>query len=74
MGGGSQSGEAVASELLTTAETARLGNMAQTTLRRWSRRGIAPAPVSIGGAVRRTRAFEATWVEQGITTASRESH
>ena len=58
-------------ELLTTAEAARLVNVGERTLWRWSRAGIAPAPVHIGGAVRyRARS---TWhgfkpAARGLTT------
>ena len=45
----------IVSELLTTAEAARLLNIGERTLWRHSRSGAAPAPVTIGGAVRYRR-------------------
>ena len=40
--------ESITPELLTTAEAARLVNVGERTLWRWSRCGIAPPPVKIG--------------------------
>jgi predicted DNA-binding transcriptional regulator AlpA len=52
-------------ELLTTAEAARLVNVGERTLWRWSRCGIAPAPIHIGGAVRYRRAEYLAWIQAG---------
>ena len=38
--------------LLTTKQTAKLCGCGERTLWRWSRSGIAPAPVKIGGGIR----------------------
>ena len=52
--------------LLTTAEAAELLSIGERTLWRWSRSGIAPAPVKIGGsAVRYRRDEYLTWIAEG---------
>lgn len=56
-------------ELLKTSEAARLANIGQRTLWRWSRSGLAPAPVKIGlgprPSVRFVRAEFVEWIEAG---------
>ena len=52
-------------ELLTTKQAAKLCGIGERTLWRWSRSGIAPAPVKIGGAVRFRRDEYMTWIEAG---------
>jgi len=52
-------------ELLTTAEAARLLGIGERTLWRHSRSGEAPAPVSIGGAVRYRRSEILEWITAG---------
>lgn len=61
----SSSVEAVASELLTTAEVARLVNAGQRSVWRWSRSGVMPAPVRIGNAVRFRRSEILEWLDAG---------
>jgi len=61
--------ETIPPELLTTAEAARLVNVGERTLWRWSRCGIAPRPVKIGtgktGAVRYRRDEYLAWIRAG---------
>lgn len=53
-------------ELMTTKETARLVNCGERTLWRWSRSGIAPAPIKINGTVvRYRRAVMMEWIADG---------
>jgi predicted DNA-binding transcriptional regulator AlpA len=53
-------------ELLTTAESARLCNVGERTLWRWSRSGTAPPPIRIGGrAVRYRRDELLRWIADG---------
>jgi excisionase family DNA binding protein len=53
-------------ELLTTRQAAALVNCGERTLWRWSRSGVAPAPVKIGGsAVRYRRDEYLAWIAQG---------
>ena len=61
------------SELLTTKEVAKMVNAGERTVWRWSRSGIMPAPLKIGGkAVRFRRADITAWVEEGcpVVTAA----
>jgi predicted DNA-binding transcriptional regulator AlpA len=58
-------GSGAVPELLTTSEAARLVNVGERTLWRWSRCGIAPPPLRIGGAVRYRRAEYLTWIRAG---------
>lgn len=52
--------------LLTTAEAARLAGIGERTLWRWSRSGIAPAPIKIGGAAVRYRRHDLeVWISAG---------
>jgi len=55
--------------LLTTREAARPANVGERTWWRWSRCGIAPAPLKIGegkqGAVRFRRADILEWIQAG---------
>jgi predicted DNA-binding transcriptional regulator AlpA len=61
--------ETIAPELLTTAEAARLCNVGQRSLWRWSRCGIAPRPIKIGvgprAAVRYRRSEYLAWIAAG---------
>jgi predicted DNA-binding transcriptional regulator AlpA len=61
--------ETIIPELLTTAEAARLCNVGERTLWRWSRCGITPRPVKIGagknGAVRYRRLEYLEWIAAG---------
>jgi predicted DNA-binding transcriptional regulator AlpA len=56
-------------ELLTTPEAARMCNVGERTLWRWSRCGIAPEPIKIGmgktGAVRYRRDLYLNWIRAG---------
>lgn len=55
--------ENIVPELLTTAEAARLCNVGERTLWRWSRSGVAPKPIKIGGtAVRYRRDEYLDWI------------
>ncbi len=60
-------------ELLTTAEAAKLVNVGERTLWRWSRCGIAPRPVKLGhgknGAVRFRRNEYLAWIAAGCPRA-----
>ena len=69
MNGGNQSPDTLTPELLTTAEAARLVNVGERTLWRWSRAGIAPAPIHIGGAVRYRRTEYLEWIATGCPRA-----
>jgi len=54
------------SELLTTAEAARLLNIGTRTLWRWSHSGRAPRPLTLSGrCVRFRRAELLAWLEAG---------
>jgi excisionase family DNA binding protein len=57
--------ETIVPALLTTAETARLLGIGERTLWRHSRSGAAPAPLSIGGAVRYRRSEILDWIAAG---------
>ncbi|MBA4016457.1 MAG: DNA-binding protein [Pirellula sp.] len=58
--------------LLTTAEAARLSGIGERTLWRWSRSGIAPAPIKIGGsAVRYRRRDIEAWISAGCPRVDR---
>lgn len=53
-------------ELLTTRQAAALCGIGERTLWRWSRSGIAPAPVKIGrSAVRYRRDEYLQWIADG---------
>jgi predicted DNA-binding transcriptional regulator AlpA len=52
-------------ELLTTKQAAELISCGERTLWRWSRSGIAPAPVRIAGTVRYDRATYLAWIRAG---------
>jgi excisionase family DNA binding protein len=61
-----QPGERVAPVLLTTKQAADLVNCGERTLWRWSRSGIAPKPVTIGGTLVRYRRDELlAWINAG---------
>ena len=51
--------------LLTTAQAAQLATAGERTWWRWSRAGIAPAPLKIGGAVRYRRDELLAWIADG---------
>ena len=61
--------EHITPELLTTREAARLAGIGERTLWRWSRSGIAPAPIAIGcglrPAVRYRRSDLLAWINAG---------
>ena len=58
--------ENITPELLTTAEAARLCRVGERTLWRWSRSGVAPKPIKIGGtAVRYRRDEYLDWIADG---------
>lgn len=58
--------ESIAAKLLTTAEAARLVNVGERTLWRWSRSGVAPEPLKINGsAVRYRRDEYLQWIADG---------
>jgi predicted DNA-binding transcriptional regulator AlpA len=69
MSEGNQSAEIILPELLTSGEAARLCHVGERTLWRWSRSGVAPAPVKIGsgkrGAVRFRRSEYLDWIRAG---------
>lgn len=60
---------AIEPELLTTAEAAQLAGVGERTWWRWTRCGLAPAPVKIGigprAAVRYRRADLTAWIAGG---------
>ena len=59
-------------ELLTSRQAAGLCGVGERTLWRWSRSGIAPAPVKIGGAaVRFRRAEYEAWIAEGCPRCDR---
>ena len=59
-------GGGILPELLTTAEAAELCNIGERSLWRWSRCGIAPAPIHLGGKVVRYRRSEIlAWIQAG---------
>jgi len=59
-------------ELLTTKQAAKLLGIGERTLWRWSRSGVAPAPVKIGGtAVRYRRDEYLDWIADGCPRCNR---
>ena len=64
---------AVLAELLTTAQAAALCGIGERSLWRWSRCGIAPAPVKIGGAVRYRRSEYVAWIANGCPRTDAEA-
>lgn len=59
-------------ELLTAKQAAALVNCGERTLWRWSRSGVAPAPVRIGGAAVRYRRDEyLDWIADGCPRCDR---
>ena len=61
-------------DLLTTKQAAALCSVGERTLWRWSRSGIAPAPVKIGGsAVRFKRAEIIEWIDAGCPRIYQEN-
>ncbi len=67
----------IAPELLTTAEAARMCGIGERTLWRWSRSGIAPAPLKIGigprAAVRYRRDEYVAWIRDGCPRVDRRA-
>jgi len=59
-------------ELLTTAQAAKLISCGERTLWRWSRSGIAPAPIQIGGTVRYHRETYLRWIADGCPRCDRK--
>ncbi|MGO9110363.1 MAG: helix-turn-helix transcriptional regulator [Thermoguttaceae bacterium] len=57
--------ETIVSELLTTAQAARLCGIGERTFWRHSRSGAAPAAVKIGGTVRYRRSELLSWIAAG---------
>jgi excisionase family DNA binding protein len=57
--------DTIAPELLTTREAAKLLGIGERTLWRHSRSGAAPAPLTIGGAVRYRRSEILDWIAAG---------
>ena len=63
--------EAPPPELLTAEEAAYLCNIGTRTLWRWSRCGLAPPPIKIGGtAVRYRREDYLEWIRKGCPRVS----
>lgn len=58
-----QGASGIVPQLLTTKQAAKLVNVGERTLWRWSRSGIAPAPVKIGGAIRYRRDDLLEWIQ-----------
>lgn len=62
-------------ELLTASQAARLVSVGERTFWRWTRSGVAPAPIRIGSGLKpsvryRRRELEA-WVAAGCPNVSR---
>lgn len=68
-GGNGTAAPGIVPELLTSKQAAELLAIGERSLWRWSRSGICPAPIKIGGgpraAVRYRRAELAAWVAAG---------
>ena len=63
----------IVSALLTTAEASSLVSVGERTLWRWSRSGIAPAPIKIGPtAVRYRRDELLEWIASGCPRVDRK--
>ena len=60
-----ENGGIIIPELLTTKQAAELCGIGERSLWRWSRSGIAPAPVRISGAVRYRRSECLAWIAAG---------
>lgn len=59
--------------LLTAREAAALCAIGERTLWRWSRSGVSPAPVKIGGAAVRYRREELLeWIQEGCPRVDRQ--
>lgn len=52
-------------ELVTTKEAADMAGVGERTWWGWSRSGVAPAPLKVGGAVRYSRSAILKWIEAG---------
>ena len=62
----SESNSSITPELLKTAEAARLANVGTRTWWRWTRSGIAPAPLKIGATTVRFKRTEViAWISAG---------
>jgi predicted DNA-binding transcriptional regulator AlpA len=65
--------DAIVPELLTTRQAVQLAGIGERTLWRWSRSGIAPAPIIIGRTtVRYSRRTILGWIERGCPSADRD--
>lgn len=66
----------LAPELLTSSEAAQLAGVGERTWWRWSRSGLAPAPIKIGigprPAVRFSRAAILDWISRGCPHCGKE--
>lgn len=58
--------------LISAAEAARLIDCGERSLWRWSRSGVAPAPIKIGSAVRYRRAEVLEWIAAGCPRVDRK--
>ena len=58
--------------LIDTAEAARLSGCGERSFWRWSRSGVAPAPIKIGAAVRYRRQEILDWIAAGCPRVDRE--
>jgi len=52
-------------ELLTTKQAAALCSAGERTFWRWSRSGIAPRPLRVGGSVKYRRRDIQAWIDEG---------
>lgn len=59
-------------ELVNAAEAARLIGCGERSLWRWSRSGVAPAPIKIVSAVRYRRAEIMEWIAAGCPRVDRK--
>ena len=58
------------SELMSTAEVARMLEAGQRSVWRWSRSGVMPEPLYIAGAVRFRRSEILQWIGKGCPKCS----
>jgi predicted DNA-binding transcriptional regulator AlpA len=58
--------------LLTTKQAAALASVGERTWWRWTRCGIAPPPVKIGGAVRYRRDEVLQWIADGCPRCDKQ--
>ena len=72
--------EASLPPLITTEQTAMLSNLGVRTVWRWSRSGLMPAPVKIGGTERRPAAVRflrdeiLAWISAGCPRCDERGH